>query len=228
MKNILMILTSHSKLENTDSKTGVWLGEFTDPYYEFKDAGYNITLASPHGGEPPVDDMSKMTENITASNKRFQDDEELKTAFSSTKKLNEIDPKDYDAVFFPGGHGPMFDLAKDPECGEIIVSFFNDGKPISAVCHGSAAFLSTENIDKNFLNGRRISCFTNTEETLAMKKGKVPYLLEDALKDKGAEIKTSLIPFTSHVEQDGIIITGQNPISAGPTARKLIEVLDNM
>lgn len=228
MKNILMILTSHSKLENTDTKTGVWLGEFTDPYYEFKDAGYSITLASPHGGQPPVDEMSKMTENITASNKRFQDDQELKTAFSSTKKLSEIDPKDYDAVFFAGGHGPMFDLAKDPECGKIIVSFFNDGKPISAVCHGSAAFLSTENIDKNFLNGRRISCFTNTEETLVLKRGKVPYLLEDALKEKGAEIKSALVPFTTHVEQDGTIITGQNPVSAGPTARKLVEVLDNM
>lgn len=223
-----MILTSHSKLENTDSKTGVWLGEFTDPYYEFKDAGYDITLASPHGGEPPIDEMSKMTENITGSNKRFQDDEDLKAQFSSTKKLKEIDAKDYDAVFFPGGHGPMFDLAKDPECGEIILSFFKDGKPISAVCHGSAAFLSTENIDHNFLNGRRISCFSNTEETLSLKKNKVPYLLEDALKEKGANIKNALVPFTSHVEQDGTIITGQNPLSAGPTARKLIDVLESM
>ena len=122
----------------------------------------------------------------------------------------------------------MFDLAKDPECGEIILSFYNDGKPISAVCHGSAAFLSTESIDKNFLNGRTISCFSNTEEALAMKKDNVPYLLEDALKEKGANIKTALVPFTSHVEKDGIIITGQNPMSAGPTAKKLIEVLENM
>lgn len=222
-----MILTSHSKLENTDSKTGVWLGEFTDPYYEFKDAGYNITLASPQGGEPPVDEMSRLTEHITGSNQRFQDDDELKQKFSSTKKLSEINPREYDAVFFAGGHGPLFDLAKDTVCGEIIGSFLTEEKPVSAVCHGSAAFLSAKGNHADFFKGRKISCFTNTEEALAMKKSNVPYLLEDVLKERGAKIKTALVPFTTHVQQDGNIITGQNPVSAGPTARKLIEVLEN-
>lgn len=218
-----MILTSHSDMLNTDTKTGVWLGEFTDPYYEFADAKYEITLASPKGGEPPIDPMSQLTENITASNRRFQDDEVAQHKFSNTKKLSEVDPEAFDAVFLPGGHGPIWDLAKDSDCGKIIISFIKAEKPVAAVCHGPAAFLAAEKEQPGFLRAKTMSCFSNTEENLVLRTEHMPYLLQDALEEKGVKIDNAVIPFTSNVKKDGLLITGQNPLSAGPTARALIE-----
>ncbi|MDX1602194.1 MAG: type 1 glutamine amidotransferase domain-containing protein, partial [Salinimicrobium sediminis] len=136
MKKILIILTSHSELVNTDSKTGVWLGEFTDPYYEFIDKGYTVTLASPKGGKPPVDPRSELTENITSSNRRFKKDEAAQRGFEFTQKLSDLSADDFDAVFFPGGHGPMGDLATDEDTARLVVEFFNQDKPIAAICHG--------------------------------------------------------------------------------------------
>ncbi|MEH3112327.1 type 1 glutamine amidotransferase domain-containing protein [Pedobacter terrae] len=226
MKKILMVLTSHSGMENTDGKTGVWLGEFTDPYYEFIDAGYQITLASPKGGRPPVDPMSELTEHVTGSNRRFSDDEAANTAFSHTQVLDQIRSDDYDAVFYPGGHGPIWDLAQDNNSGILILDFLDAGKPVAAVCHGPAALISAERQRPGFLKGKIISAFSNAEETLVGRSGNVPYLLQTKLEEFGAEVKTALVPFLSHVEKDGLLITGQNPLSAGPTAKALIDLLN--
>jgi len=226
MKKILMVLSSHSEMENTESKTGVWLGEFTDPYYEFIDAGYTVTLASPKGGRPPIDPMSELTENITGSNRRYQDDEAAKAAFSHTTPLTQINSADYDGVFYPGGHGPIWDLAKDNNSGILIHDFLDAGKPVAAVCHGPAALISAENQRKGFLKGKTLSVFSNTEETMVGRSGNVPYLLQSKLEELGAEVKTALVPFLSHVEIDGLLVTGQNPLSAGPTAKALIELLE--
>lgn len=220
-----MILTSHADLDNTDEKTGVWLGEFTDPYYEFIDEGYEVTLASPKGGEPPLDPTSLLTENITGSNRRYQKDEQLQNAFKNTIKLSEIEAADFDALFFPGGHGPIWDLATDEKCGQLILDFYNSGKYVAAVCHGPAALLSAANIDADFLSGKKVSCFSNTEEKLVNKVDKMPYLLEDRMKELGAEIDNALVPFASKVVKDGLLITGQNPLSAGPAAKELIDNL---
>ncbi|MET1056185.1 MAG: type 1 glutamine amidotransferase domain-containing protein [Pedobacter sp.] len=225
MKKILMVITSHSAMENTDSKTGVWLGEFTDPYYEFIDAGYTVTLTSPKGGRPPVDWVSELTENITESNRRFQEDEIAKAAFSHTSVLNLINPADYDAVFYPGGHGPIWDLAVDNNSGLLILDFLDTGKPVAAVCHGPAALISAERLRPGLLAGKTISAFSNTEETMVGRSGNVPYQLQTRLEELGAKVKTAIAPFLSHVEQDGLLITGQNPLSAGPTAKALIDFM---
>ena len=225
MKKILMILTSHEGMENTDSKTGVWLGEFTEPYYELFDHGCKITLASPAGGEPPIDPMSKLTENITEPNRRFQGDVVLQSAFAHTYKLESIDPNEYDAVFFPGGHGPLWDLASNATTGRIIVDMINAGKPVAAVCHGPAALISAAKTKIGFLKGKRVTGFTNTEEALVLRSDNIPYKLETRQKELGADFHSALIPMTSHVEIDGLLVTGQNPLSAGPTAKALIEVL---
>jgi putative intracellular protease/amidase len=226
MKKILMILTSHEEMENTDSKTGVWLGEFTDPYYEFIDAGYEVTLASPKGGRPPVDPMSTVTENITAANRRFQDDTVAQQKFNNTFRLEDVRTGEFDALFYPGGHGPIWDLAGSTTSAEIILDYLGAGKPVAAVCHGPAALIKVAELQPGFLQGKRITGFTNTEEALAFRSDNVPYKLETRLKELGARFHSAIVPFTSHVERDGLLITGQNPLSAGPTAKALIEFLE--
>jgi putative intracellular protease/amidase len=223
-----MILTSHSTMENTDSKTGVWLGEFTDPYYEFIDKGYEVTLASPDGGEPPVDPMSKMTEHITGSNRRFNDDKTAKQKFKTTLRLDEVNASQFDAVFFPGGHGPIWDLATNEKSGRIILDMLASNKPVGAVCHGPAALIKAAEMQQGLLKGKKITAFTNTEEALAFRSDNVPYKLETRLKELGANFQSALVPFTSNVEKDGMIITGQNPLSAGTTARSVIQVLESV
>jgi putative intracellular protease/amidase len=228
MKKILMILTSHSAMEDTDSKTGVWLGEFTDPYYEFIDQGYQVTLASPLGGRPPVDPMSELTENITASNHRFKDDDAAQVAFDHTQKLVGFTAEEFDALFYPGGHGPIWDLAGSPVSGQLILDFLDKGKPVGAVCHGPAALIAAAELRAGFLKGKVVSAFSNAEEVLTGRSANVPYQLQSRLEELGAEVKTALIPFTAHVEKDSILITGQNPLSAGPTAKALVEVLESL
>lgn len=225
MKRILMILTSHQLMENTDSKTGVWLGEFTDPYYEFIDQGYQVTLASPSGGKPPVDGMSELTENITSANRRFLDDKSAQEAFEHTHKLAELAAADFDAVFFPGGHGPLWDLATNELSGKLILQFFQENKPVAAVCHGPAALIKAAELVPGLLSGKRLTGFTNAEETLVGRADNIPYKLQDKLVALGADFKSALVPFLSHVETDGLLITGQNPLSAGPTAKALIQLL---
>lgn len=221
-----MVLTSHNEMENTNSKTGLWLGEFTDPYYEFIDKGYEVTLASPKGGRPPIDPLSTHTENIAASNRRFKKDETLQQKFDNTLRLDEIDVNDYHGLFIPGGHGPIWDLATNETCGRIILEFLNNNKPVAAVCHGPAALIKAAELQPGLLNGKRVTCFTNTEEKMTFRSKYIPYKLESRLKELGADFKSALIPFTSHVEEDGFLITGQNPLSALPTAKALIKVLE--
>lgn len=225
MKKILMVLTSHSSLINTDSKTGVWLSEFTDPYYELKDAGFDVALASIKGGEPPIDPTSALTENITEANRKYQEDEVLKNKFKNTKKISDFKSADFDAIFIPGGHGPLFDLAQNSDTGKLIIDFYNEKKPVVAVCHGSAAFIAAENYQNGFLKDKKITCFSNTEEKLVGKTDQVPYLLEDKLESFGAKIDNAIIPFNSNVKTDGNLITGQNPLSAGPAAEELVKML---
>lgn len=226
MKNILMVITSHQLLNNTESKTGLWIGEFTDPYYEFLDKGYKVTLASPMGGQPPIDPMSELTENITASNRRFQEDETAKVALANTLRLDDMNSADFDALFYPGGHGPLFDLSNNEKSGELIADFLNSNKPVAAVCHGPAALLKAAELDPLILKGRKVTGFSNAEEKLAMRYANIPYTLEDRLKEMGANYSKGLIPFLSHIQTDGLLITGQNPLSAAPTAQKLIELLE--
>jgi putative intracellular protease/amidase len=226
MKKILMILTSHAEMENTDNKTGVWLGEFTDPYYEFIDKGFEVTLASPKGGEPPIDPLSKITENITVSNRRFQDDQIAQNKFSNTLKLEEVNIAEFDGVFFPGGHGPIWDLATNETSGRMILDFLASKKPVAAVCHGPAALIKAAELQPGFLKGKKVTGFTNTEEALAFRSDNVPYKLETRLKELGADFHAAVVPYTTHIEEDGLLITGQNPSSAGPTAKALIKVLE--
>ncbi|WP_170138294.1 type 1 glutamine amidotransferase domain-containing protein [Niabella yanshanensis] len=225
MKHILMVLTSHSAMENTDSTTGLWLGEFTDPYYGFIDAGYRVTIASPLGGKPPIDPLSLLTENITASNRRFNDDKAAQSALDATLVLDTINATDFDAVFYPGGHGPLWDLADDEYNGRLILEFIKSRKPVGAVCHGPAALIKAAELAPGLLSGTRITAFTNTEETLTLRADNIPYHLETRLKKLGADFKSAVLPFTNHVETDGLFVTGQNPLSAGPAARALIALL---
>jgi len=211
---------------NTDRKTGLWVGEFTDPYYEFLDMGYEVTLVSPKGGEPPIDPLSAVTENITASNRRFKDDEVLKQKFKNTQKLETVTVTDFDAVFIPGGHGSIWDLATNETSGRIILDFLAQNKYVASVCHGPAALIKAAELQPGLLEGKRLTGFSNTEEAMAFLDDNVPYKLEDRLKELGADYHTGLIPYTSHVEEDGLLITGQNPLAAGPTARALIEALE--
>ncbi len=222
MKKILMVVTSHEALENTDSTTGLWIGEFTDPYYEFIDKGHQVTLSSPKGGMPPIDPTSEMTENVTGSNRRYQDDPVAQKALQNTLKLEDVAAADYDAVFYPGGHGPIFDLASDHKSGQLILDFLRADKPVASVCHGPAALIKAAELDPSILKGKTVTGFSNTEEKLALKSDNIPYTLEDRLKELGADYRTGLVPFISHTEVDGLLITGQNPLSSGPTAKALL------
>lgn len=227
MKKILMILTSHDAMENTDSKTGLWLGEFTDPYYTFLDAGYQVTLVSPKGGRPPIDPMSELTENITASNRRFQDDADARQRLSTTGQLDSVQAADFDGLFIPGGHGPVWDLATNATSGQLILDFLAQQKPVAAVCHGPAALIKAAEMQPGLLEGKRLTAFTNTEELMTLRSSNVPYQLETRLKQLGGDFHSALIPYTSHVEQDGLLITGQNPAAAGPAAEALVKALSS-
>ncbi|TXD81596.1 type 1 glutamine amidotransferase domain-containing protein [Subsaximicrobium wynnwilliamsii] len=221
-----MVMTSHQDLMNTDSKTGLWIGEFADPYYEFIDQGYEIVLASPLGGKPPIDPLSKLTENITASNRRFTEDEVAKKALSETRLLEEVEASEFDAVFFPGGHGPLFDLANSDICGQLILDFYKQKKPIAAVCHGPAALIKAVELEPAILKGKRVTGFSDAEEKLVFRENNIPFTVENRLVWLGGDYHNAVIPFSSHVEQDGLLITGQNPLSAVPAAKTLIELLE--
>lgn len=228
MKKILIILTSHKSLNNSDKTTGVWLGEFTDPYYEFIDQGYEVTLASPLGGEPPLDPRSELTENITSPNRRFKDDSIAVQKFKTTLTLAQVSADQFDALFFPGGHGPMWDLSQNETCANLILDFYKQHKPIAAVCHGPAALLKAAELNPEILKGKKVTAFSDMEEKLVGLYDNIPFSLQKRLAELGADYESALIPFTSKVKVDGLIITGQNPASAGPTAEKLIDVLESI
>ena len=187
--NVLFVLTSHNKLGNTDEKTGFWIEEFASPYYFLSDAGANITLASPKGGQPPVDPKSELPESQTDATRRLQEDSMTHEKLSQTKKLSEIDASHYDAIFYPGGHGPLWDLTNDEDSIRLIESFYNSGKPVAAVCHAPSVLLNaTTSEGAPLVQGRDVTGFTNNEETAVGLKNVVPFLLEDELKVKGRSL----------------------------------------
>lgn len=223
---VLIVLTSHSELGNTGKKTGFWIEEFAAPYYKLKDAGVDLTLASPKGGQPPIDPKSAEPENQTEATRRFNEDKELQQLLSNTKKLSEVSADDFDAVFFPGGHGPLWDLSGDANSIRLIENFWKSKKPVAAVCHAPAVLLNVK--DENgepLVKGKRVTGFTNSEEDAVQLTDVVPFLLEDELKNKGGNYSKKE-DWASYVIADGLLITGQNPASSGEAAEKLLDLLN--
>lgn len=225
---ILMVLTSHSALGNTGEKTGFWIEEFAAPYFVFADAGAEITVASPKGGQPPVDPKSEAADAQTEDTQRFFKDNVAIDKVAHTLLLSKINYDDYDAVFYPGGHGPLWDLANDKDSIALIEHFYNNQKPISFVCHAPAALVNTTAINgKPLVDGKHVTGFSNEEEAAVQLTEVVPFLLEDVLIEKGAHYSNGKIwePFT---QQDGLLITGQNPASSKATADLLLETLKGL
>ena len=219
--NILMVLTSHDKLGDTGKKTGFWLEEFAAPYYAFLDAGVNITIASPAGGQPPLDPSSDTPDAQTKDTKRFKEDSEAQERLATTKKLADMKAEDFDSVFYPGGHGPMWDLAVDKNSIELIETFIKQDKPVAFVCHSPAA-LKNVKIDGEYLvKGKTVTGFSNTEEEAVQLTDVVPFLLEDVLKANGGNYEKSS-DWESFVVEDGLLVTGQNPASSEEAAKRLM------
>jgi putative intracellular protease/amidase len=222
---ILMILTSHSKLGNTGEKTGFWIEEFASPYYVLADGGAEITIASPKGGQPPVDPKSELKDAQTPSTERFYKDFEVIDKVAHSLKLSDIKEADYDTVFYPGGHGPLWDLATDKNSIQLIEAFYNHQKPIAFVCHAPAALVNVK--AKNgepLVKGKQLTGFSNTEEEAVKLTKVVPFLLEDELTKHGAHYSKGE-DWASYVKQDGLLITGQNPGSSEAVAELILESL---
>tara|TARA_R110002020_G_scaffold400596_6_gene610767 strand:+ start:19430 stop:20101 length:672 start_codon:yes stop_codon:yes gene_type:complete len=221
---ILMVLTSHDKLGDTGEKTGFWLEEFAAPYYVLKDAGAEITLASPKGGQPPLDPKSDTDDAQTEATKRFKSDEDAQKALASTEVLSTITADGYDAVFYPGGHGPLWDLAEDADSIRLIETFAKSDRPIGAVCHAPAIFKHPKSGDAPFVSGRKVTGFTNSEEDGVGLTDVVPFLVEDMLKDNGGDYVRG-DDWASFVVTDGKLVTGQNPASSEEAAKELLALL---
>jgi len=223
--NILMVLTSHDTLGDTGKKTGFWLEEFAAPYFVFKDAGATITLASPKGGQPPIDPMSDNDDTQTDDTRRFKDDPEAQQHLASTQKLSEVTIDGFDAIFYPGGHGPLWDLAEDGDSKRLIEAFAAADRPIGAVCHAPAVFRHTNGVDgKPLVSGRRVTGFTNTEEEGVGLTDVVPFLVEDMLKANGGAYEKG-DDWASFVLRDGKLVTGQNPASSAAAAEELLRLV---
>jgi putative intracellular protease/amidase len=222
---ILMVLTSHDRLGDTGRKTGFWLEEFAAPYYVLRDAGAEITLASPKGGQPPIDPKSDEPGAETPAMKRFRSDPEAQRALASTVELSTVSVGDFEAVFFPGGHGPLWDLAEDRRSVSLIEHFHRQGKAVAAVCHGPAALRHAKAPDGTpLVKGRRVTGFANSEEEAVGLTKVVPFLVEDMLKANGATYSKGA-DWSSHTVVDGNLVTGQNPASSDATAEALLEIL---
>jgi putative intracellular protease/amidase len=221
--NIVMVLTSHDELGNTGRKTGFWLEEFAAPYFVFRDAGVQLTLASPKGGQPPIDPKSDLAENQTDSMTRFKQDAEAQRALALTVKLADIKSEDFDTIFYVGGHGPMWDLVDNPISIALFESFYNSGKPVAAVCHSSAVFHRVSYKGELLVKGKRVTGFTNGEEEAVQLTKVVPFLVEDELKRVGGlyEKASDWQPFAI---TDGRLITGQNPASSTVAAKALLNL----
>lgn len=226
MKHVLFVLTSHEDLGNTGHKTGFWIEEFAAPYYVLKDKGVKVTLASPKGGQPPIDPNSAAENAATDATKRFENDSETKDILSKTIPLVNVNQEDYDAVFYPGGHGPLWDLSEDKNSIALIESFYANNKPVAAVCHAPAVFKNTKDSEGNALvNGKRVTCFSNTEEEAVQLTNVVPFLVEDMLKANGGHyLKKD--DWQSYAVEDGLLITGQNPASSELVAELLLKKLN--
>lgn len=224
-KKVLIVLTSHNQLGNTGEKTGFWTEEFATPYYALTDQGIEVTIASPKGGQPPIDPKSDLPENSTPATKRFKADKELQEKLSKTIPLSKINQKDFDAVFYPGGHGPMWDLAEDKQSAKLIGSFYQHDKPIAFVCHAPAALQHvTDQNGAPLIKGKKVTAFTNTEEAAVKLDKVVPFSLEDMLRSKGAKYERGA-DWQAYAVTDGLLITGQNPASSELVAKQLIQLL---
>jgi putative intracellular protease/amidase len=222
---ILIVLTSHSELGNTGEKTGFWIEEFASPYYILADAGAEITISSPKGGQPPVDPKSEVTDAQTPSTERFYKDNVLIDKVAHSFKLSDVNQDDYEAVFYPGGHGPLWDLTTDKTSIKLIETFYNNQKPIAFVCHAPAALVNVKAINgEPLVKGKQLTGFSNTEEEAVGLTNVVPFLLEDELTKQGAQYSKG-DDWSSYVKQDGLLITGQNPGSSEEIAKLLLETL---
>ena len=222
---ILMVLTSHDQLGGTGQKTGFWLEEFAAPYYVFKDAGAAVTLASPLGGRPPEDPKSDAADSQTDATRRFKTDEAGKAALAHTLKLRDVSVKDFDAVFYPGGHGPLWDLAEDKTSIALIEGMFGAGKPVAAVCHAPGVLRHARTPQgRSVLEGRKVTGFTNSEEDAVGLTDIVPFLVEDMLRTNGGDYSKAG-DWQPHVVVDGLLITGQNPASSELAAKSLLDKL---
>ena len=223
--NILIVLTSHDKLGNTQEKTGFWLEEFASPYYTLLDAGANITIASPKGGKPPLDPKSDAADFQTESTKRFKADEKANEVLANTLKLSSVKESDFDAVMYPGGHGPLWDLTTDTDSIALIEAFVKADKPVASVCHAPSVLLNVKLSNGEYLvKGKKVTGFSNTEEEAVQLTDVVPFLLEDALQAKGATY-SKVADWNSYAITDGKLITGQNPGSSEAVAKELLKLL---
>ncbi|WDE11457.1 type 1 glutamine amidotransferase domain-containing protein [Thalassomonas haliotis] len=224
-KKVVIILTSHDQLGDTGEKTGFWLEEFAAPYYVLLDAGVNITLASPAGGQPPIDGKSELADFQTDATRRFDRDTRAQQVLANTVKLSEISSEEYDAVFYPGGHGPLWDLVDNRDSLALISAFNREQKPVATVCHASAALLNVKDEGGDFyIRGRSVTGFSNSEEDAVQLTQVVPYLLEDELKARGGDYQ-KVEDWAPFVVQDGTLITGQNPASSEMVAQALLKSL---
>jgi putative intracellular protease/amidase len=220
---ILMVLTSHDQLGNTGRKTGFWLEEFAAPYFVFRDAGAQLTLASPKGGQPPIDPKSFLLDNQTDAMTRYKKHQAAQTALSQTVKLADMKSKDFDTIFYVGGHGPMWDLVDNPDSIALIEAFYNSGKPVAAVCHSPAVFHRVTYNGQPLVKGKRVTGFTNGEEEAVKLTHVVPFLVEDELKRVGG-LYEKAPDWQSFALTDGRLITGQNPASSTAAAQALLKL----
>lgn len=221
--NVLIVLTSHDQLGNTGRKTGFWLEELAAPYYAFKEAGANITLASPQGGQPPLDPKSNEPEFQTDLTRRFENDAQANAQLAATVRLDSLSQSDFDTVFYPGGHGPLWDLAEDPHSISLIEAFIAAGKPVALVCHAPGVLRHVKAANgQPLVEGKKVTGFTNTEEEGVQLTDIVPFLVEDELKKLGG-VYSRGDDWSSYVVQDGLLITGQNPGSSTATAALLLK-----
>ncbi|WP_289096793.1 type 1 glutamine amidotransferase domain-containing protein [uncultured Pseudoalteromonas sp.] len=224
-KKILMVLTSHDELGDTGHKTGFWVEEFAAPYYAFIDAGAEVTLASVKGGQPPVDPNSAAPDAATDATKRFEQDSAAKTLMANTKPLAEVKADDFDAVFYPGGHGPLWDLVDNQDSISLIEQFLNSEKPVGAVCHASAVLLNAKNAaGKSVVFDKKVTGFSNSEEDAVQLTNVVPLLVEDELIKQGGQYQKT-DDWGELAIEDGLLITGQNPASSELAAKKLLTKL---
>lgn len=223
--NILIVLTSHDQLGDTGRKTGFWLEELAAPYYTFKDAGARLVLASPKGAQPPLDPKSNEPDFQTALTRRFEADPAATAQLASTVRLDSVDPADFDAVFYPGGHGPLWDLAEDADSVALIGAFIAANKPVALVCHAPGVLRDVKDAQgKALVAGKKVTGFTNTEEAGVGLTDVVPFLVEDMLKAAGGDYSKGP-DWGVHVVRDGLLITGQNPASSADTAALLVAQL---
>jgi putative intracellular protease/amidase len=221
-KHVLMVLTSHAELGDTGEKTGFWVEEFASPYYAFIEAGIQVSLASPAGGQPPIDPKSEAEGFQTASTKRYDADSEVQALMAKTAVLANVKAEDYDAVFYPGGHGPLWDLTDNTDSIALIENFLAANKPIAAVCHAPAAFLNIKDaVGEYVVKGKGVTGFSNSEEDAVQLTAIVPFLLEDELVKRGGDYQ-KVADWNAFAIQDGLLISGQNPQSSELVAQKLV------